>query len=131
MGIPGQRVQSIHGALNSNQENKNVLKCSTWNIRRGLITRDLELRKLLKNENIDVMFLTETDTKAIPSEDKYQIQGYKTVFQERKSAQSKLRIIWLVKNLLAQKMKVRKDLMSGEFPSIWIEVLYRGVIAQR
>ena len=114
--------ESSNSTESNKTVNKNVLICSTWNIRRGLIVRELELTDMLKNENIDVIFLTETDTKAIQKEDGYQIQGYKTIFQERKSVQSKLRIVCLVKNSLVQKMKVRKDLMSVDFPSIWIEV---------
>ena len=122
MGVAGQGLcpKSIHGTVKN--QNQSSLICSTWNIRRGLIVRDLELKEMLKNENIDVIFLTETDTKAIQKEEGYLIQGYKTLFQERKTDQSKLRIVCLVKNSLVQNMKIRKDLMSSEFPSIWIEV---------
>ena len=79
--------------------NNNVLICSTW---RGLIVRDLELRNILKEENINVIFLTETDSKVLKNEERYLINGYKTVFQERKTAQSKLRIVCLVKNSVDQ-----------------------------
>ena len=50
----------------------------------------------VKNENIDIIFLTETDTNSLQKEDGYKIQGYKTVFQERKSDNSKLRIVCLL-----------------------------------
>ena len=39
------------------------------NIRRGLIIRELELTELLKTENLDYMFLTETDTNMITTKD--------------------------------------------------------------
>ena len=60
---------------------KNELLCATWNIRRGLITRELELKNLQKN--IDVLFITETDTKNLLKEEDYSIDGYRTVFPER------------------------------------------------
>ena len=34
----------------------------TWNIRRGLVKRENEIITLLFSENLDVLFLTETDT---------------------------------------------------------------------
>ena len=36
----------------------------------------LELRNILKTEHIDIMFLTETDTKQITVPKDYQIEGY-------------------------------------------------------
>ena len=46
------------------------LKIGTWNICRGLITREHELQQLLKKESIDILFVTETDTKNIDRHDK-------------------------------------------------------------
>ena len=47
-----------------------------WNIRKGLITRELELKLLLTTENVDIIFLTETDTRAILTKTDYEIDGY-------------------------------------------------------
>ena len=33
-----------------------------------------EIRQMMKSENIDIIFLTETDSKALVSEDNYSIQ---------------------------------------------------------
>ena len=44
------------------------LICGTWNICRGLVTRENELIQLLDKEKIDILFLTETDTSKIESE---------------------------------------------------------------
>ena len=38
------------------------LKIGTWNIRRGIIKRELEIAQLLENEGLDILFLTKTDT---------------------------------------------------------------------
>ena len=59
---------------------KLIIVC--WNIRKGLVTRELELKHILKEENIDVIFLTETDTKAITSSSNYQIEGYTTLLPD-------------------------------------------------
>ena len=56
------------------------LKSGCWNIRRGLIKRELEITNLLTTEKLDIFFLVETDTNMIHSENDYKIEGYKTVF---------------------------------------------------
>ena len=43
----------------------------TWNIRRGLITREHELKNILNDEDIDVAFITETDTKSLLKEENF------------------------------------------------------------
>ena len=98
-----------------------ALKCSSWNIRRGLIKRELELKNLLYNEKIDIIFLTETDTKNLSTESDYLIQEYKTILPIIDPKCGVVRIISLVKENLLPNLKVRSDLMSKEFPSIWLE----------
>ena len=75
---------------------------------------------MLKTEEIDIIFLTETDTRAISSEADYQIQGYKTILPLIDPKCGLVRIIALVKENLESSIKVRSDLMSVDFPSIWI-----------
>ena len=67
-------------------------------------------------------FITETDTKSLIQESDYQIQGYKTIFPKKIKETSKVRILAFVKESLANHVILRSDLMSNEFPSIWIEV---------
>ena len=43
--------------------NVNELKIATRKIKRGLIKRELEIAQLLSDENIDILFLTESDIK--------------------------------------------------------------------
>ena len=74
------------------------------------------------NEKIDIFFLTETDTKSINCETDYIIQGYQTIFHERKNPNDVLRMICLVKEELSNKIEIRYDIMNCEFPSIWLEV---------
>ena len=97
------------------------LNCATWNIRRGLLTREKELVNLLATENIDLIFITETDTKNIKKEEDYTIQGYKTILPLFNSENQKIRIIGLVKTEISTQFKFRQDLMSVQFPSIWLE----------
>ena len=99
----------------------NALVCCTWNIRRGLIKREIELIDLLKSENVDVIFLTETDTKSLSKEEDYCIQGYKTILPITDPKSGLVRIIGLVKEEHIPHIKIRLDLMSKEFPSIWFE----------
>ena len=45
-----------------------------WNIKRGLVKRELEIIELLKNEDINVLFLTESDVILGNTQD-YKIEG--------------------------------------------------------
>ena len=44
-----------------NKEKIVALICATWNVKRGLVKRELEISHQLKAENVDIIFLTETD----------------------------------------------------------------------
>ena len=98
------------------------IKCCTWNIKHGLIKREQELKIFLEQEKIDIIFLTETDTKAIQKESDYQIKGFETFLPIKKSHTDAVRIIALVKNRLVNNIKLRSEIMSGDFPSIWLEL---------
>ena len=90
-------------------------------IRRGLITKENELVQLLQEEEIDVMFLTETDT-SLQNAETFQITGYTTHIQLCKEKKENVRIIALTKDNCGVEILRREDLMSGRFPSIWIEL---------
>ena len=96
------------------------MKVCCWNIRRGLLKREHEIKNLLTEEDLDVLFLVETDTYAILEEGDYKVTGYKTVFPLKEEKNQKTRIVALIveenKNI-----KIRQDLMDEKFPSIWLE----------
>ena len=97
------------------------LICGTWNICRGLVTRENELIQLLDKEKIDILFLTETDTSKIESENDYVMNGYKTILPLRDDRSDKIIIMLLIKESIASEFKISVDLMSPNFPSIWLE----------
>ena len=101
------------------------LKIMCWNIRKGLITRELELKLLLSSEKIDIIFLTETDTRTVPTAMDYQIEGYTTILPKMSENNNLIRILCLIKNELMDQINVVEALMSTEFPSIWVE--YRNL----
>ena len=105
----------------TSKKEKRQLKIGTWNVRRGLITKEIEISELMKSEDIDVMFLTEADTKKINVE-KYKLLGYNTIAQLCEGEEDVVRIIALVKEDPSLCIKVRLDLMNKIFPSIWLEV---------
>ena len=65
-------------------------------------------------------FLTETDTKNVDSPEDYKIEGYETILPKIHNDKKK-RIIALKKTDSDATSKIRDDLMSPDFPSIWIE----------
>ena len=71
---------------------------------------------------INVIFLIETDTLAVKTDNDYQISGFKTIVQNKKSKTEMIRIICLVKNELAEDVIIRMDKTSNNFPSLWMEV---------
>ena len=62
-------------------EHKTSMNIGCWNVRRGLIKQELAIKELLEKENLDVLFLVETDTKSITCEKDYQISGYNIFFR--------------------------------------------------
>jgi hypothetical protein len=72
---PVSNINHISEKLNKNKksnQNKNVkvesnsrdLHIGTWNVRRGLVKRENEITNLLLSDDLDVLFLTETDIKS-------------------------------------------------------------------
>ena len=100
---------------------KQHLKIGTWNVRRGLIIRENEITNLLVTEEIDIIFLTETDIKR-QNATGYKIKGYTTHIQAGENDCDMVRIIALTKENSGVEVELREDLMSDSFPSIWFEI---------
>ena len=66
LGLPKRLVSNPSNSKN-NKPSKTKKKIA-WKIRRGLITREAELKKITNEEIIDIMFLTEIDTKNLSIE---------------------------------------------------------------
>ena len=62
-----------------------------------------------------------TDIQLNNSED-FQIKGFNTVIQKRESATDKVRIVAYVSDSILCQISVKEELMSIEFPSIWLEL---------
>ena len=64
--VTGINTMPARTANQTNQikvpKEKRKLNIATWNVRRGLISHENEIRDLLLTEEIDLIFLTETDT---------------------------------------------------------------------
>ena len=101
--------------------NKKEKTIGTWNIRRGLIKRENEILEIITSQNIDILFLTETDTKRSNAE-KFVIKGFNTVVQKVSKEDDVVRIVALIRENAGLEFKVRDDLMSVSFPSIWLEI---------
>ena len=84
------------------------------------------MKHILKTEDIDIMFITETDTKYIEKESDYKIEGYKTVLPLVNGNNALIRIICLLIDEVCNKVKIRQDLMNKDFPSIWLELESAG-----
>ena len=74
----------------------------------------------MKNEEIDIIFLTETDTRAIKSTMDYQIEGYSTILPVKSDNNDLIRIVCLLKNELKNVLTPNLELMDVMFPSIWM-----------
>ena len=71
--------------LNQKEKSQDPMKINvcSWNIRRGLAIREQELTNIIKINQINMIFLVETDTSAINNENDYSIQGFKTIIQKK------------------------------------------------
>ena len=73
------------------------LNICCWNVRRGLVKREMEIVNLVNSQNLDVLFLVETDSTQIMEQKDYTLPGLKTFFHEKKSPNEKTRMICLIK----------------------------------
>ena len=71
---------------------------------------------------MSIMFLVETDTKAINKSEDYKIKGYKTVIPKKEGEAGQIRIMGLVEEAKQDRIRTREDLMDKDFSSIWMEV---------
>ena len=62
----------------SKQSTMKTIKICSWNIRRGLLIREEEVKSLIRINALNVIFLVEIDTNAVNVETDYKIQGFKT-----------------------------------------------------
>ena len=101
---------------------KTELRLGTWNIRRGLVRRENEIERLLLDEGLDLLFLTETDSKKM-NIDNYKIKGFYIVTPEVTDEQDMVRIVAIVREEAGVEVKPCEGLMSADFPSVWLEVV--------
>ena len=81
-----------------------------------------ELKDIITKQSSNIIFLVETDSNSINSDADYQIQGFKTIIQNKKDPSTPTRIICLVDEKLSHQIIIRMDLTSHNFASLWIEV---------
>ena len=129
--IPDHPVNNVPNNLNKEKKTKNKecslnVKIACWNIRRVLIKREQELKMLLEDEKIDLLFVTETDTRAITSEKDYSIKGFKTILQKRSSINDNVRIICLVRTNFEESITILDQIMTTDIPTIWLELKEAG-----
>ena len=69
-----------------NQPKMKTVNICAWNISRGLVIREEEIKSLVRLNALNIIFLVETDTSAINSETDYRIPGFKTLIQKKDNA---------------------------------------------
>ena len=72
------------------------MRIATWNVRRGLVKRENEIKSMLEEEDLDILFLTETDSLK-QNVITYNMKGYKTYLQATNEENNLVRIAALVK----------------------------------
>ena len=86
-----------------------------------MIKRENEINHLLQTEDIDILFLTETDIKKHFVND-LKIKGYTTHIQAASQDEDVVRIVALTKDNCGVKVSLKSALMQESYPSIWIEI---------
>jgi hypothetical protein len=99
---------------------KSILRIVAWNIKRGFIRKEAEIKDLAESENIDIISLSETDLVFLSEPPAF--EGFKTISTLRSGPLQKVRLLTLVKESLSSQVTVRTDLMSDKFPSVWLEI---------
>ena len=78
---------------------------------------------MLEEENSNVFFIVETDTKIIQSPDDYRLEGYVTVLQKKEKQEYMVKIMAVIDEDITKELNIRNDLiMTGKFPLLWMEI---------
>ena len=67
------------------------------------------------------LFLNETDTKNVHSKEGEKIEGYDTILPKLTIVNPTIKIMCLVRSELANDIICREELMTADFPSIWLQ----------
>ena len=94
------------------------LKISSWNIGRGLFNKEPEIDQIIESNNINFLFLLETDIRHFKTET---FASYIPILQMTKEGE-KVQVFLLIRPQMKEKVRVRTDLMEAGVPMIWIEV---------
>jgi hypothetical protein len=97
-----------------------TLKCAAWNIERGFFGKEAEITDIARGEDLDIFAIIEADI--VYQSDPPTIEGYKVIPTLRSSPLQKVRVLTLVKEALFSQVKVRTDLMSENFASVWLQL---------
>ena len=81
----------------------------------------MEIKNLLFEADLDVLFLTETDAN-LQNENEVVFEGYKIVFPIKTKDEEKIRIICLIRSKIYPMVEVKTSIMSDGFASIWLEL---------
>ena len=96
-----------------------TLNVAEWNIRHDHLRLEDEIKQILTDQNIAIMFLTETDSREIRNN--FKIWGFDTFYPLQPEPNDKVRIVCLVRQDPEIKYAMRDDLMSAKIPTIWVE----------
>jgi hypothetical protein len=86
----------------------------------GFFAKEAEITDILKSEDLDIFAIIEADL--VYQSDPPTIEGYKSVPTLRSNPLQKVRVLTLVKETLFSQVKVRTDLMSENFASVWLQL---------
>jgi hypothetical protein len=81
-----------------------TIRVCSWNIHRGLNSKESELKDIAKKESLDIISISEADVVEPPT-----IEGFKTISTLRSNPLQKVRLLALVRNNLFDQVKVRSD----------------------
>ena len=91
-----------------------------WNIEGNIYKHETEIEKLLVEENIDIMFLSETDNRYIDTE--FKMLNYKAFIHHKQNENDKTRLLALVKSDIENSVTQRNNLEIENYPIIYLEV---------
>ena len=94
------------------------LKVGSWNIKRGFHAKETEIVHIIKENKLNILGLQEVDM-IIDTECAPCISNHVTVLPILVNKKDKTRVMMLVNKAIS--FKLRADLMSTKFQSIWIE----------
>ena len=101
------------------EKTKKTIRVGSLNICKGLNNKEVQLLNTMENEELDIFGVSETDLSDFDEEKPFTLKGFRTYYPLKRQERNLKRMLCFVREEI--EVTERKDLMSPNISSVWLE----------